>query len=305
MVTETRSVSCVAFTHTKPSQNRRYWVCLFTRDGAATLDCALRSITDQTIPAKFIVVVDDGSTDQTPIILRHYDAVAVVRTGSTTRDIRRAPRLINIARDRAQTLGIPEYFMITGDDCVFPSHYVETILKVMDSDPKLVIASGDWGVKPPPDMIKAPQGAGRIVRESYMTLLGGRYPEQYGWESWILYKALQMNYKILNLTELRFVHSRSYSGKQTFNWGRGMWTLGYDPLFVVARIAKNILFADEPLNVSANLAMLAGYVSGFLESDSYSKPYDMDLRRNVARSQRSRLARILKVAGWTRSRIPK
>jgi hypothetical protein len=303
LVDETRTVSSLASTHAKASENRRYWVCLYTRDGAATLDSALRSITDQTIPAKFIVVVDDGSTDQTPAALRHYEAVAVVRTGSTTRDIRRAPRLINIARDRGQTLGIPEYCMITGDDCVFPSHYVEAILKVMDSDPRLVIASGDWGVKPPPDMIKAPQGAGRIVRESYMTLLGGRYPEQYGWESWILYKALQMKYRVLNLTELRFVHSRSYTRKQTLNWGRGMWALGYDPFFVLARIAKNILFADEPLNVSSNLAMLAGYLSGFLRSDPYSRPFDKDIRRYVARSQRLRLARIFTVGTRIRSRF--
>lgn len=265
----------------------------------------MRSIVDQTLPAKFIVVVDDGSKDATPTIIGRYKDVTVVRTSSTTRDIRRAPRLINMARERAQTLGIPEYCMITGDDCIFPNHYAETLLKVIESDPRLVVASGDWGAKPPPDMIKAPQGAGRIVRESFMTLLGGRYPEQYGWESWILYKALQMKYRILNLTKLRFVHSRSYSGKQTFNWGRGMWTLGYDPLFVLARIAKNILFADEPLNFSANLAMFAGYLSGFLQSDAYSEPFDKDLRRYVAKSQRSRLTRIPYLSGWTRSRLSK
>ena len=283
--------------------SNRYWVCLYTRDGAATLDSALRSILHQTLLAKFIVVVDDGSKDETPAIIGRYRGVTVVRTSSATRDIRRAPHLINMARERARSLGIPEYCMITGDDCVFPSHYVETLLKVMDSDPKLAVVSGDWGARPPPDMIKAPQGAGRVVRESFMTLLGGRYPEQYGWESWILYKALQMKYRILNLTELRFVHSRSYTGKQTLNWGRGMWALGYDPFFVLARIAKNILFADEPLNVSSNLAMLAGYLSGFLRSDPYSRPFDKDIRRYVATSQRLRLARIFTVGTRIRSRF--
>jgi hypothetical protein len=297
LVTETRAVpyvvSSVQGDSLPVAVSQRYWVCLYTRDGAATLDSALRSIADQTLPPKFIVVVDDGSTDETPAIVQRYETVSVVRTESRTRDIRRAPRLINMAHERAQLLGIQEYCMITGDDCIFPSNYVETILKVMDSNPTLVVASGDWGLEPPPDMVKAPQGAGRVVRESFMNLIGGRYPERYGWESWILYKALQMNYQIQNLTELRFVHARSYARKQTFNWGRGMWTLGYDPLFVFARIAKNLLFAHEPLGISANLAMLAGYLSGFLQSDSYSMPFDGDLRRFVATSQRSRLMRFL------------
>jgi glycosyltransferase involved in cell wall biosynthesis len=280
--------------------SNRYWVCLYTRDGAGTLDETLNSIVNQTVRPAFVVAVDDGSTDRTPEILRHYKNALVIRTNSKTRDIRRAPRLINMAYEEARSLGTPEFCMITGDDCIYPSNYVEALLQLMDSDATMVIASGDWGVKPPPDKIKPPQGSGRIVREWFMIMVGGRYPERYGWESWLLLKAIQLGYKTLNLTDLRYAHARSYSSKQIFNWGRAMWVLGYDPLFVAARIAKNVLFRNEPISLFANLQMLAGYATGPLSEDKYCKPFDSDLRQFVRRSQRTRLSRLLNVARWIR-----
>jgi hypothetical protein len=125
-----------------------------------------------------------------------------------------------------------------------------------------------------------------------MDKIGGRYPESYGWESWLLFKALQMGYEILNLTELRFRHIRPYSSKQTFNWGKAMWTLGYHPLFVIARFIKNVIFRDEPLGFYPNLKMLMGYLTGPLQTDSYSTRFDSDLRSFIRQSQVSRLTRL-------------
>jgi len=281
--------------NSRDTQYGRYWVCLYTRDGAATLSKTLESIMKQTKEAEFIVAVDDGSNDSTPTILRNCSKVAMVRTESKTRNILRAPRLINMAYARAEDMGIPEYCMITGDDCIYPSDYAAKLLKIMDCDPALVIASGGWNMKASPDMMRLPQGAGRVVRECFMKTIGGRYPERYGWEAWLLYKAMQMGYRVLALRELRYTHARAYSGTQTFNWGRGMQTLGYDVLFVLARLAKNMLSRSEPLDPSANLTMLAGYLSGFLPTSDYSKPFDSDLREFIRQSQHIRMVNTIRL----------
>jgi glycosyltransferase involved in cell wall biosynthesis len=271
-------------------ERRRYWVCMYTRDGALTLESTLKSIASQTKQPKFIIVVDDGSKDETPKILRKFGNIYVIRTSSKTRDIRRAPWLVNLAYERALTLGIPEYRMITGDDCVYPRNYVEELVRLMDSTPRIAVASGDRGRKVLLEIVKPPEGSGRLIRESFMDIVGGAFPLCYGWEDWILHKALQMGFQIRNLTWLRFTHSRAYSSRQTFNWGRAMRALGYDPFSVFVRVGKNIAFGDGNLSVSASLSVLAGYVTSFLShSDDYMKLYDEDLRKFVRQSQHARL----------------
>ena len=46
-----------------------YWCCIVTRDGAETIETTIDSIISQTASPRYIVVVNDGSTDNTEKIL--------------------------------------------------------------------------------------------------------------------------------------------------------------------------------------------------------------------------------------------
>lgn len=272
-----------------------YWCCLYTRDGAATLAKTLASIIGQTVPPRHVVVVDDGSTDSTPDILlettRRFPSLKVIVTGSKKRDIRRAPWLLNLALEAAEKLPRADYMMISGDDCSYPPDYSSRILQEMDADERLVVASGDWGMASPLGIRKVPQGAGRLVRMGFMEKLGGRYPVVYGWESWLLFKTMQYGLATKLFNQVRYQHLRPYQPSNVFNWGRGMYSLGYPPYFVFFRFIKNLIAPKKKMMTKrANMAILAGYVATVLNSGELRSMLidDPSLKKLVSRACASR-----------------
>jgi len=280
-----------------------YWVCMITKNGSNTIRQTLDSITAQTIPPKVIVIVDDGSTDETGAIIQarlseDSPRLHLIRLPDRGYDIRRVPANINAAY--AYVEANPEkwdYSMISGDDCIYPPNYSESLLSKLAEDSKLVIVSGDWGVPPPPDWIKAPQGAGRFIKESFWREVGGKYPVAYGWESWLLFKAMELGYGIANFTQLRYVHMRPSGSVHKFShWGTAMRTLGYHPLLVFLRVAKNLIQSAEPISLQGNLSMLANYLFPIrYRSDPYFQYFDDDLRRFIRRQQLARVQRYPKL----------
>jgi hypothetical protein len=242
-----------------------------TRDGAGTIGETLDSITSQRLPPEFVVVVDDGSTDTTPEILRAKQAgfqeLHVVRTGSKTRDIRRLPLLLNLGISKAREEGggrLPSYMMVSGDDNRLGPDHASTIIGRMEADPRLAVASGSWreerGLAG-----QMPHGGGRIVRTEFMESVGGRYPVAYGWETWILYKALQRGLNVAKFADVRYDHLRGFRPSNLLGWGRAMYSLGFPTVFVVLRFGANFLWASRGTQSrKASVTMLAGYLSAKL-----------------------------------------
>lgn len=243
-----------------------YWCCLYTRDGEETLERTLASIIGQKSPPFHIIVVNDGSTDGTAGILhsasKTFKAFYVINTNSKTRDIRRAPWLLNLALEAAQRLAETEYMMISGDDCEYPPGYASKIIGRMTARPAIAVASGDWGMPATPGVVKTPHGAGRFVRTRFMKSIGGKYPIAYGWESWLPFKALQQGWEISKFEDIRYRHLRPYQPGNVYGWGRGMYSLGYPFYFVLLRFFKNLLFRTKGMmSISASVSMLAGYLA--------------------------------------------
>ena len=245
-----------------------YWCCLVCRDGEETIRETLDSIVRQTLPPSFIVVVDDGSTDHTQDIIaevsREFPNLFVVKTHSKTRDIRRVPVLLNLGIRTARDLrraGLPTYMMVSGDDNWLVPDYASSIIERMELMPGLAVASGSW-LKGASRANQMPHGGGRFVRTSFMDGIGGQYPVAYGWETWILYKAMQKGLKVKNFGDLRYKHLRPYNPKNLAGWGRAMFSLGFPTIFVVLRFGVNFLWTGRGTqSKKASITMLAGYLS--------------------------------------------
>jgi glycosyltransferase involved in cell wall biosynthesis len=278
-------------------EGNSYWVCVITKNGANSIRETLDSILNQTTKPKLIVVVDDGSVDATPRFIESYSnstslPLKLIQLPDRGYDIRRVSANINEAYAYVEKRGIScEYSMISGDDCVFPADYSEFLLSRLGLDKQLVIASGDWGVPPPPSRIKPPQGAGRFIREDFWRRLGGRYPDAYGWETWVLFKAMELGFRIANFSELRYVHLRPSGSIHKFgHWGIAMRALGYHPLLVLLPLAKNMLRQYESISIQGNLSMIANYfLPQRYAKDPYFRYFDHDLRAFVRRQQLERL----------------
>lgn len=271
-------------------KSANYWVCVLTRNGAQTLGKTLASILAQSSQPELVVVVDDGSTDNTLSIVESFRTawsrpIEILGLKSTRYDIRRVPVNINRCYSRVERMKHKfNYSMISGDDCVYPRNYSKTLLRIMENEPSLAVSSGDWNlsVRGSGDVLnrRAPQGSGRFIRDSFWEQVGRRYPVVYGWESWVLFKALMLGYRTANFTDLHFDHLRALGSRHKFkHWGIEMRTLGYHPLFALLRLARNLVIQHEPISRVGNLLMLIYYLFPQLyRNDPYFRYFENDLR---------------------------
>ena len=278
-----------------------YVAIVLTRNGATVVEETLRSLLAQTHPPAYICVVNDGSTDQTGDILggfrrRITSKFSVVNLPDRGYDIRRVPANLNAAYQHIEGEQLRyDYSLITGDDCVFPGDYCETLLDEMESNRQLAIVSGSSTKRTSPEAVEFPEGAGRLVREDFWDKLGRRYPVAYGWETWLVFKALQLGSQVGCLQRLQYHHTRPRGSTHGFRfWGKAMRALGYHPLVALGRIAKNMAYHDALVPFSGSISMLAAYLfpSG-IESDAYQLNYEPDFRRFVYRYQAARITRLV------------
>ncbi|MDG6995872.1 MAG: glycosyltransferase family 2 protein [Nitrososphaerota archaeon] len=274
-----------------------YWCCVVCRNGSATIGRTLDSILKQTLPPEFVIVVNDGSTDNTVEIVQEKNTsgrIHVIHTSSKTNDIRRIPMLLNLGLKEVAEYPKTEYMMVSGDDNELSPTYAEMIMDRMNEDRKIVVASGDW-TSASLRMDQMPHGGGRLVRMSFMKQIGGEYPVAYGWETWLLYKALELGYSVRLYPDQRYVHLRPYRSKNLFGWGRAMYNLGFPLYFVILRFMTNLVYSKNGTQSRrASVAMLAGYLSARLNPASLSGLLieDVRLKDFVKYHTTSRLARI-------------
>ena len=271
------------------TRNRIYWICLLTRNGAGTIGKTLDSIRAQTLPPVRVVVVDDGSTDDTHTILERQRSILsipldVITLPDKGYDIHRVEANINLAYSYAQKKKTRfSFFMISADDCFYPKDYCESIMKKMGLERHLAVASGDW-TPPISGYVKAPHGTGRVIRRSFWEKVGG-YPVAYGSESWLLSKAQQLGYQIANFQEIRFTHMRPSGTAHKFkHWGIAMRALGFHPLAVLLRFVSAVRLR-QPISFVNWLTIFAEY---FLPVAYHNDPYwryDNTLRHFVRDKQ--------------------
>ena len=163
-----------------------YWALVTTRNRCKNLSRTLESIFSQERPCARVIVFDDGSSDGTMDVLESYkhkcdSVIRLLHRPDLGYDIKRVVRNWNACLAEAQSEGLDrglDFTLITADDCVYPSNYVRTIVERMNTDPLFVVASGTRGVPAPLDGWRPPEGSGRIIRNSFFSSVGFRFPEK-------------------------------------------------------------------------------------------------------------------------------
>jgi glycosyltransferase involved in cell wall biosynthesis len=274
-----------------------YWVAVVTKDASDHLHPTLMSLLNQTLAPRRVIVVDDGSKDATPRILSEYERkrpsrVEVVSLPDRGYDIRRVPDNINRAWKAACNRGLEtDYFMISGDDCIYPMEYARTVIARMVNESFTVVASGQPSSHGRLSKEHSPSGSGRMVKSSFWAEIGGSYPLKAGWETWLLYKAQEMGHRVELFRGVTFEHVRPRGAKhQLTYWGAAMHGLGYHPLYAIGRIGKNV--ATHATGVRGSVNMLRGYTQACLGSaDPFISPFDTSLRQFVRHSQTRSIVR--------------
>ena len=238
-------------------------VVVAVRNEERSIGRVLRALDDQSLRPVEVVVVNDGSTDQTLVVLKETSAEVHFKTTVATlpyhsKSLVGRPELarvfntgLTILRERSPPV---DYVMILGGDHALPPYYVERIVGRMEEDERLAVASG-W-ITNEPFWENAPRGSSMIVRAKFWEGAGNLlFPVNYGWESWVYLKAMQMGYRTRSFKDIPTSISRKTNLTKGDLYGRAMYALGYDWIYAVGR---SILTARK--SPRASIQMLAGYL---------------------------------------------
>jgi poly-beta-1,6-N-acetyl-D-glucosamine synthase len=273
--------SQLSSTHlTGRAERRRGDYCLISpaRNEAEYITKTLDSVLAQTVLPKRWIIIDDGSTDDTPRILADYAAkYEFIEVHTRTNRGRRAlgGGVVEVFNYGLELLGNdPVEFVCKLDvDLILQPRYFERLLQEMAADERLGSVSG----KPyfpvrggDPAQLKSERigddvsaGMTKFYRRAFLEDIGGLVKGLI-WDGIDCYRGRMLGWhsKSVDKADLRFIHLRpmgsSDSGIMTGRrrLGEGYWFMGAAPLFV---FAKGIYGLAHKPALLGSLAMLHGY----------------------------------------------
>lgn len=266
---------------------RRYVVVSPCRDEEEFVATTLASVAAQTEPPACWIVVDDGSTDATPVILAEFEAAHPWMRVLTLEP--RATRVLGPAVVHAFDAGLAQvdlddfdYVVKLDMDLDLPPGYFAGLMDEMEADPRLASASGtpctrmpDGTLVPERGSPEMSAGMSKFYRVRAFRQMGGFVPVLM-WDGIDCHASRVAGWRARMFTDerLRFAHLRQmgssdrgiYRGKRRH--GRGQYTMGTHPLFFAASVAARM--RDEPVIVGA-LNTLAGYLGAALRREPRSQ----------------------------------
>jgi biofilm PGA synthesis N-glycosyltransferase PgaC len=255
--------------------NRRYLLISPGRNEAKYMRQTLDSVIAQSVrPAKW-VIVDDGSTDESPAILAEYAAKhdwiqVVTRSDRGVRAV--GPGVIEAFYAGYETIRPEDYdYLCKLDlDLILPPTYFETLMKRMEADSRIATCSGKSYIWLAGEFVSERHGdetsigATKFYRRDRFQALGG-FVREVMWDGIDVHRCRMMGWQACSwdVPELRFTHLRpqgtSHKGWVTgrMRHGFGQYFMGTSPIYMLANAVNR--FTEKPY-VLAGLAMLWGYV---------------------------------------------
>ena len=249
------------------------------RDEADLIRLTLDSMVAQTVRPVEWIIVDDGSRDDTAAIVQEYaeryNFIRLVQRPD------RGFRKVGGGVVAAFKFGITqithsdyEYIAKLDGDMSFGPRYLELMFAQFAADPKLAAVSGKVfrpEVAGPVEELTIDEhvaGQFKLYRRSAFEMIGG-FVEEVLWDGIDVHTARMMGWHTRSfhhpeaiLTHHRLMGSSDrsvYRGR--LRWGRGIWFMGYHPLYA---LASGIFRMREKPLIIGGLLIIAGYCGAAL-----------------------------------------
>jgi glycosyltransferase involved in cell wall biosynthesis len=266
----------------------------------------LDSVARQTVPPALWVVVDDGSSDETPAILNEYAArlpyLRVVRRKDRGgRSV--GPGVIEAFYAGLDTVSLNDFtYLCKLDlDLDLPPRYFESLILRMEAEPRLGTTSGKpYFVAPRSGRMvselcgdEMSVGMTKFYRTTCFQEIAG-FVREVMWDGIDCHRCRMLGWmaESTDAEETRFIHLRPMGSSQKgiwtgrVRWGFGQYFMGTSPLYILASALYRM--PRHPFFLGA-LAMLWGYwKSAIRRASRYD---DLQFRRFLAAYQRASLLR--------------
>jgi len=259
--------------------SRRYLLVTPCRDEEEYLQITIDSIGSQTTLPACWVIVDDGSTDRTPEILKEacekYPFIKVVqRADRGERAV--GPGVIQAFNDGIDSIDLNEfeYLCKLDSDLGIPDSYFENMMIEMEKDPLLGNISGKTYIKVQGDRWVSERmgdenaiGPAKFYRRACFEEIGG-FVSQVCWDGIDGHVCRMKGWKALslNVEAWRLQHYRPHGSSQVSiwvgrkRWGLGKFFMGSSLMYVLGVSAYRM--AERPF-VIGGLGILVGYLNAW------------------------------------------
>jgi glycosyltransferase involved in cell wall biosynthesis len=260
---------------------RRYLLVTPCRDEAKYARRTLDSVTGQTVLPALWIIVDDGSKDQTPEILREYAArfpfIRVVTRGDRG-DRKLGGGVIDAFYAGYDTIDPDEFdYVCKLDlDLDLPSGYFETLMQRMEANPRIGTCSGKPYFRNAHGESVSEKcgdensvGMVKFYRTECFKRIGG-FVRELMWDGIDCHRCRMLGWMAVSWDDpaLNFEHLRPM-GTSHKNWwtgrvrhGVGQYFMGTGPAYMLASSVFRI--AHPPVVVGAT-AMLWGYIRSMMQ----------------------------------------
>jgi poly-beta-1,6-N-acetyl-D-glucosamine synthase len=272
------------------------------RDEARYLQRTIDSLTSQTVKPTAWIIVDDGSSDDTPRIAAQaaieYNWIHLLhRVDRGGRKV--GGGVIDAFYDGLRKFKIDDFDFVCklDGDLEFGPRYFELLFEKFKADPRLGTASGKSWLRIKGKLVPErtsddfSQGQSKLYRVACFKDIGGFVPEVM-WDGIDCHRCRMLGWKARSFADpqLRFIHLRPmgssfkniYHGR--LRWGYGQYFMGTHPLYALAIAGYRAL--ERPF-IIGGLLILAGYLSGYLRRKPRYE--DLQFRHYIRRWQLNRL----------------
>jgi glycosyltransferase involved in cell wall biosynthesis len=242
---------------------------------AQTLQCL---VSQTTRPTK-VVIVDDGSTDDTAKIASKfasdYNWISLISKSSEAIHLP-GSKVIRAFNAGYETLDAGHDIIVKLDaDLVLPANYFQTISDIFEADEKVGMAggfayiekNGQWVLENLTDKDHI-RGAFKAYRKACFEQVGGLRPAM-GWDTADELLAKFYGWKVVTVPELKVKHLKptgaNYDKAARFKQGEAFYTLGYGFAIAAIASAKLALRKRRPM-------LYFDYMRGFMKAKAEKKP---------------------------------
>jgi len=283
-------------TTTQIDPNRSYVLISPCRDEEEYVRKTLDSVVNQSIQPNRWVIVDDGSTDKTPKILKEYsekhDFISIV-TRKNRGERKVGPGVIEAFYAGLNSINLDDYeYLCKLDlDLILPPEYFEQLMLKMESNPRLGTFSGkayfigeDGNLVSEKCGDESSLGMTKFYRVSCFKQIGG-FVRQVMWDAIDSHRCRRLGW--ISSSEdnenIRFTHLRPMgSSQQNILTGRirhgfGQYYMGTGLLFM---LASTVYRLSHPPIIIGSLASLWGYIKTmFSNVERFNDPETVKLMR--------------------------
>ena len=285
--------------------NRMKYVLITPAHNEATfIERTLESVIVQTRLPERWVIVDDGSTDPTPEVVRayvkHYRWIELaIRPRRLDRNFAGKVHAFNAGLERVRSLD----FEVIGNldaDLSFDAQYLEFLMGKFSEDPKLGVAGTPFtedGYDSAKDSFEGENhvaGGCQLFRRQCFEDVGGYIPNPAGGIDWIAVTTARMKgWKTKSFVEKRFHHYRTLGTAGRSNWaasfsyGEKDYYLGGSPVWQFFRVLYRS--TKRPLE---GVALFSGYC--WAAARRIKRPVSGELMHFYRREQMKKLKAIFR-----------